>query len=59
MIRGTTPTIEVKVSGIEIAELESIYITLKQYQKEVTKSTDDITIVVIMKRVYVRLCVDV
>lgn len=55
MIRGTTPTLEVKITGIEIAELESVYITLKQYQKEVTKSTEDITVDEISNTLYIPL----
>lgn len=44
MQRGTTPTLEIKLTGIEVAELESIYITLSQHKKQVTKETQDITI---------------
>lgn len=28
MIRGTTPTLEIKINGIGVSELQSIYITL-------------------------------
>lgn len=55
MIRGTTPTLEIKITGIEVAELERIYITLSQYQKQVTKSTEDITIDEITNTLYVPL----
>jgi hypothetical protein len=55
MYRGTTPTLEVKITGIEIAELEIVYITLKQYQKEVTKKTEDITVDEIKNALYVPL----
>lgn len=55
MFRGTTPTLEIKLTGIEVAELESVYITLKQYQKEVTKSTEDITIDEMRNTLYVSL----
>lgn len=55
MYRGTTPTLEVKITGVEIAELESVYITLKQYQKEVTKSTEDIMVDEISNTLYIPL----
>lgn len=55
MRRGTTPTLEIKVTGIEVAELERIYITLSQYQKQVTKTTEDITIDEITNTLYVPL----
>lgn len=55
MIRGTTPTLEIKITGIEVTELENIYITLKQYQKEVTRSTEDITIDEMSNTLYVPL----
>lgn len=44
MRRGTTPTLEINIKGIDVAELENIYITLSQHKKEVTKSSEDITI---------------
>lgn len=55
MQRGTTPTLEIKITGIDVSELESIYVTLKQYQKEVTKTTEDITIDEINNTLYVPL----
>lgn len=55
MKRGTTPTIEIKITGIEVADLESIYITLKQYKKEVTKTTENITINEINNTLYTPL----
>lgn len=55
MRRGTTPTLEIKVTGIEVTELESIYITLSQYKKQVTKSTEDITVDEISNTLYVPL----
>lgn len=42
MRRGTTPTLEIKPSGIELSELSTIYITLKQHKKEITKTGDDV-----------------
>ena len=41
MIRGTTPTLKLKLNGIETSRLNSVYITLKQGNKEVTKTNDD------------------
>lgn len=55
MRRGTTPTLEIKVTGIEVKKLESIYITLSQYKKQVTKSTEDITVDEISNTLYVPL----
>lgn len=55
MIRGTTPTLEIKITGIDVSELESIYITLSQHQKQVTKSTEDITIDEITNTLYAPL----
>lgn len=55
VFRGTTPTLEIKITGIDVLELESIYVTLKQYQKEVTKSTEDITIDEISNTLYAPL----
>lgn len=55
MRRGTTPTLEIKVTGIEVMELESIYVTLSQYKKQVTKSTEDITVDEISNTLYVPL----
>lgn len=55
MTRGTTPTLEIKLTGIEVAELESVYVTLRQYKTEVTKSTEDITIDEISNTLYVPL----
>lgn len=55
MFRGTTPMLEIKITGIEVADLESIYITLKQYKKEVTKTTEDINIDEISNTLYAPL----
>lgn len=41
MIRGTTPTLKLKLNGIETSRLNSVYITLKQGNKEVTKTNAD------------------
>lgn len=41
MIRGTTPTLKIKLNGIETSRLSSVYITIKQGDNEVTKTYDD------------------
>lgn len=53
--RGTTPTLEIKITGIDVSELINIYVTLKQYKKEITKSTEDITVDEIANKLYVPL----
>ncbi len=55
MRRGTTPTLEIKITGIDVSELINIYVTLKQYKKEITKSTEDITVDEIANKLYVPL----
>lgn len=55
MHRGTTPTLEIKLTGIDVSKLESIYITLKQYKKQVTKEMQDITVDEISNTLYVPL----
>lgn len=55
MIRGTTPTLEIRITGIEVAKLKSIYTTLSQHQKQVTKTTEDMTIDEITNTLYVPL----
>lgn len=42
MRRGTTPTLKIKVNGISLSELKNIYITLKQYNKVLTKTNNDL-----------------
>lgn len=44
MRRGTTPTLRIKVKGIAVEELDSIFLTLKQGNKELTKENDDVQI---------------
>lgn len=44
MYRGTTPVIEVNVTGIQLSELENIYVTLRQDMQEITKTNDEIII---------------
>lgn len=44
MRRGTTPTLEVEVKGVEVKELASIFLTIKQGTKELTIRETDIEI---------------
>jgi len=44
MRRGTTPTLNIKVSGIDLSDLGAIYITLKQGSVSIDKTDDDIVI---------------
>ena len=44
MRRGTTPTLKIHVKGIDLSELQTIYVTIKQSNKEVTKSGYDLLI---------------
>lgn len=44
MRRGTTPTLKIKVKGIDVTQLKSAYITIRQGRKELTKTNDDIEI---------------
>lgn len=43
MRRGTTPTIII-TAGCDLADMKSIYITLKQGNVELTKSTDELAV---------------
>lgn len=43
MYRGTTPTLRIKVEGIEVNLLTSIFLTIKQGKYELTKTEADIT----------------
>lgn len=42
MIRGTTPTLEIKIDGINIDELSKIFLTIQQGKTEITKENKDI-----------------
>ena len=46
MYRGTTPTLKIEVEGVEVTDLilDRTMITLKQKEKEVTKSGSDIAV---------------
>lgn len=55
MRRGTTPTFEITVNGIEVVEMENVYITFKQYKKILTKYMEDITVDESKNALYVTL----
>lgn len=42
MYRGTTPTLQVRVTGVDVSELSGIYLTIRQGDAEITKGRDDI-----------------
>ncbi len=44
MRRGTTPTLKIKVIGMDVALFKSVYITIKQGSEELTKTNEDIEI---------------
>lgn len=43
MTRGTTPTLRIKVVGIDVTELDELYLTIKQGKTEITKRESDIS----------------
>lgn len=38
MRRGTSPTLKIRIVGVDLEELENIYITIRQGSTEVTKT---------------------
>ena len=44
MRRGTTPTLTITVTGIDVADLKTIKVTFKQGNIELTKNTEDVSI---------------
>lgn len=42
MIRGTTPTLKLPVKGVEVKDLNSIYLTIKQGNHLLTRREDEI-----------------
>ena len=44
MRRGTTPTIELNISGVNMSEIVNWYITIAQDDVKLTKTNTDITI---------------
>lgn len=55
MTRGTTPTIKIKLINCDVSILQSAYVTFKQFDKELTKTGDDIEIDYIENMIIVRL----
>ena len=45
MRRGTTPTIELNIKGVEMADIAEWYITIQQDSVQLTKTNEDIEIV--------------
>ena len=44
MRRGTTPTLELTLTGVDAIASDKIYVTLKQSQREITKTNEDLSI---------------
>lgn len=44
MRRGTTPTLTITVTGMDVADLTTIKVTFKQGDTELTKSTDEVSV---------------
>ena len=44
MRRGTTPTLSITVTGLSVSDLKTIYVTFKQGDIELTKTTEDVSI---------------
>lgn len=44
MRRGTTPTLELTLTGVEEISADTLYVTLKQSQREITKTNTDLSI---------------
>lgn len=42
MRRGTTPTLKIKVNGMDIKQFANMYVTFRQGDIEVTKTNEDI-----------------
>lgn len=47
MRRGTTPTLQLTLTGVEEISADTLYVTLKQSQREITKTNSDLTIEVL------------
>ncbi len=41
MYRGTTPTLRVRVTGVDVSELSGIYLAIRQGDAEITKGRDE------------------
>lgn len=44
MIRATTPTILAKIAGVDLTAASSVYITIRQYGREITLTGDDLNV---------------
>ena len=44
MRRGTTPTLTISVTGIQVSDLKTIKVTFKQGSVEITKNTDEVSV---------------
>lgn len=44
MRRGTTPTLELTLTGVDAIASDTLYVTLKQSQKEITKTNPDLSV---------------
>ena len=44
MRRGTTPTLELTLTGVEAIAADTLYVTLKQSHIEITKTNSDLSI---------------
>ncbi len=44
MRRGTTPTLELTITGVDAIASDTLYVTLKQSQKEITKTNPDLSV---------------
>lgn len=55
MRRGTTPTLKIRVTGVDLSELENIYITIRQGDAEVTKTSGDYQLEVVGDMIYAPL----
>lgn len=44
MRRGTTPTLKIRIKGADLSEFESIYVTIRQGNTEVTKTIDELEV---------------
>lgn len=44
MRRGTTPTIELNIKGVEMSQIVEWYITIQQDSTSITKTNEDISI---------------
>ena len=44
MIRGTTPTLTLKVPVVDLTRVEEVYVTVKQANKAISKTGDDVEV---------------